>query len=70
MIHYLITKFMVNVIISLCLLLLSIDLGLLKCIEHVWRDTIVYLDDDNPITIGRAYGRVSRHLLHEELLRR
>ncbi|KFK27261.1 hypothetical protein AALP_AA8G359000 [Arabis alpina] len=46
------------------------DLGLLKCIEHVWRDTIVYLDDNNPITIGRAYGRVSRHLLHEELLRR
>ncbi|CAH8377232.1 unnamed protein product [Eruca vesicaria subsp. sativa] len=46
------------------------DLGLQKCIEHVWRDTIVYLDDDNPITIGRAYGRVSRRLLHEELLRR
>ncbi|CAN8301625.1 unnamed protein product [Cochlearia groenlandica] len=46
------------------------DLGLQKCIEHVWRDTIVYLDDDNPVTIGRAYGRVSRRLLHEELLRR
>ncbi|XP_010536870.1 PREDICTED: lycopene epsilon cyclase, chloroplastic [Tarenaya hassleriana] len=46
------------------------DLGLQKCIEHVWRDTIVYLDDDKPITIGRAYGRVSRDLLHEELLRR
>ncbi|KAF2539605.1 hypothetical protein F2Q68_00021909 [Brassica cretica] len=46
------------------------DLGLQKCIEHVWRDTLVYLDDDNPITIGRAYGRVSRRLLHEELLRR
>ncbi|KAJ4868087.1 hypothetical protein Rs2_50367 [Raphanus sativus] len=46
------------------------DLGLQKCIEHVWRDTIVYLDDNNPITIGRAYGRVSRRLLHEELLRR
>ncbi|KAK8644982.1 hypothetical protein V6N13_118839 [Hibiscus sabdariffa] len=46
------------------------DLGLEKCIEHVWRDTIVYLDDEKPIMIGRAYGRVSRHLLHEELLRR
>ncbi|PSS36417.1 Lycopene epsilon cyclase [Actinidia chinensis var. chinensis] len=40
------------------------------CIEHVWRDTIVYLDDNDPILIGRAYGRVSRHLLHEELLKR
>ncbi|KAH7519232.1 lycopene epsilon cyclase, chloroplastic [Ziziphus jujuba] len=46
------------------------DLGLEGCIEHVWQDTIVYLDNDNPILIGRAYGRVSRHLLHEELLRR
>ncbi|XP_065849056.1 lycopene epsilon cyclase, chloroplastic [Euphorbia lathyris] len=46
------------------------DLGLERCIEHVWRDTIVYLDDDDPVLIGRAYGRVSRHLLHEELLRR
>lgn len=46
------------------------DLGLEGCIEHVWPDTIVYLDNDNPIMIGRAYGRVSRHLLHEELLRR
>ncbi|OWM77277.1 hypothetical protein CDL15_Pgr028914 [Punica granatum] len=46
------------------------DLGLAKCIEHVWQDTIVYLDDSEPIMIGRAYGRVSRHLLHEELLQR
>ncbi|KAL0345080.1 UNVERIFIED_CONTAM: Lycopene epsilon cyclase, chloroplastic [Sesamum radiatum] len=46
------------------------DLGLERCIEHVWRDTIVYLDDNDPIFIGRAYGRVSRHLLHEELLKR
>ncbi|XP_043719275.1 lycopene epsilon cyclase, chloroplastic isoform X1 [Telopea speciosissima] len=46
------------------------DLGLEGCIEHVWQDTIVYLDTDEPITIGRAYGRVSRHLLHEELLKR
>ncbi|XP_042062298.1 lycopene epsilon cyclase, chloroplastic-like [Salvia splendens] len=45
------------------------DLGLECCIEHVWRDTIVYLDD-NRIYIGCAYGRVSRHLLHEELLKR
>lgn len=46
------------------------DLGLEGCIEHVWRDTIVYLDDSDPILIGRAYGRVSRQLLHEELLKR
>lgn len=30
----------------------------------------MYLDDNDPISIGRAYGRVSRHLLHEELLKR
>lgn len=30
----------------------------------------MYLDDKDPIFIGRAYGRVSRHLLHEELLKR
>lgn len=46
------------------------DLGLESCIEHVWKDTIVYLDGNKPIMIGRAYGRVHRDLLHEELLRR
>ncbi|GAA0176433.1 hypothetical protein LIER_42076 [Lithospermum erythrorhizon] len=46
------------------------ELGLEGCIEHVWRDTVVYLDEGDPIFIGRAYGRVSRHLLHEELLKR
>lgn len=45
-------------------------LGLEGCIEHVWEDTIAYLDSNDPILIGRAYGRVSRHLLHAELLRR
>ena len=45
-------------------------LGLEGCIEHVWRDTLVYLEDNDPILIGRAYGRVNRDLLHEELLRR
>ncbi|KAE8722019.1 Lycopene epsilon cyclase [Hibiscus syriacus] len=34
------------------------DLGLERCIDNVWRDAIVYLDDDKPIMIGRAYGRV------------
>ncbi|XP_026422781.1 lycopene epsilon cyclase, chloroplastic-like isoform X2 [Papaver somniferum] len=46
------------------------DLGLEGCIEHVWKDTIVYLDSDKPIRIGRAYGRVDRQLLYEELLKR
>ncbi|XP_057841229.1 lycopene epsilon cyclase, chloroplastic [Cryptomeria japonica] len=45
-------------------------LGLKNCIEHVWRDTAVYLKNDKPLLIGRAYGRVSRRLLREELLRR
>nr|KYP62251.1 hypothetical protein KK1_016778 [Cajanus cajan] len=45
-------------------------LGLEGCIEHVWKDTVVYLDNKDPVLIGRSYGRVSRHLLHEELLRR
>lgn len=45
-------------------------LGLENCIEHVWKETAVYLEGDNPIQMGRAYGRVSRHLLREELLRR
>lgn len=46
------------------------DLGLESCIEHVWKDTIVYLDNNKPILIGRSYGRVHRDLLHEELLKR
>lgn len=45
-------------------------LGLEECIEQVWRDTLVYIDDNNPIYIGRAYGRVSRHLLQKELVKR
>ncbi|XXG68258.1 hypothetical protein AAC387_Pa06g1384 [Persea americana] len=46
------------------------NLGLEGCIEHVWQDTIVYLHNNEPILIGRAYGRVSQHLLREELLKR
>ncbi|KAM2313649.1 hypothetical protein EV1_026298 [Malus domestica] len=47
------------------------DLGLEGCIEHVWQNTIVYLDgDSDPIMIDRAYGRVCRDMLHEELLRK
>ncbi|KAB2604317.1 lycopene epsilon cyclase [Pyrus ussuriensis x Pyrus communis] len=46
------------------------DLELEGCIEHVWQNTIVYLDyDSDPIMIPRAYGRVCRDKLHEELLR-
>ncbi|MCO5597606.1 hypothetical protein L7F22_051686 [Adiantum nelumboides] len=45
-------------------------LGLENCIEHVWKETVVYLESDEPIHMGRAYGRVSRHKLREELLRR
>ncbi|CAN6456160.1 unnamed protein product [Victoria cruziana] len=46
------------------------DLGLEGCIEHVWRDTAVYLGSDCPIQIGRAYGRVNRDALHAELVKR
>lgn len=45
------------------------DIGLAHCIEHCWRDTAVYLDN-KPVMIGRAYGRVSRDLLRNELLER
>lgn len=30
----------------------------------------MYFDSDTPLLIGRAYGRVDRHLLREELLKR
>jgi len=50
--------------------ILITGLGLEGCIEHVWKDTVVYLDNKDPVFIGRSYGRVSRHLLHEELLSR
>ena len=58
--------FLNTILFSLC----CPDLGLENCIEHVWKDTIVYLDNNKPILIGRSYGRVHRDLLHEELLRR
>eukprot|EP00250_Pteridium_aquilinum_P034579 c7779_g1_i1 orf=153-1817(-) len=45
-------------------------LGLETCIEHVWKETVVYLESSIPINMGRSYGRVSRHRLREELLRR
>ncbi|XP_047257598.1 lycopene epsilon cyclase, chloroplastic-like [Capsicum annuum] len=46
------------------------ELWLQACIEHFWKDTIVYLDDADPILIGHAHGRVSLYLLHEELLKK
>ncbi|KAL3682046.1 hypothetical protein R1sor_000068 [Riccia sorocarpa] len=45
-------------------------LGLENCIEQTWRDSAMYFESDTPLLIGRAYGRVDRHLLHEELLKR
>lgn len=30
----------------------------------------MYIEGDTPMLIGRAYGRVSRELLREELLKR
>ncbi|BBN16385.1 lycopene beta-cyclase [Marchantia polymorpha subsp. ruderalis] len=45
-------------------------LGLENCIEQIWRDSAMYFESDTPLLIGRAYGRVDRHLLHEELLKR
>lgn len=63
-------SFLLDFTTKLELIFIYTDLGLEGCIEHVWRDTIVYLDNDDPIMIGRAYGRVSRQRLHEELLKR
>ncbi|KAL2610837.1 hypothetical protein R1flu_022529 [Riccia fluitans] len=45
-------------------------LGLENCIEQTWKDSAMYFESDTPLLIGRAYGRVDRHLLHEELLKR
>ncbi|KAF3676098.1 Lycopene epsilon cyclase, chloroplastic [Capsicum annuum] len=45
------------------------ELGLQASIEHFWKDTIVYLDHADPVLIDRTHGRVSSHLLHEELLK-
>ncbi|KAG6670416.1 hypothetical protein I3843_Q066400 [Carya illinoinensis] len=43
------------------------DLGLEGCIGACLARIPSYiLDDHDPVLIGRAYGRVSRHLLHEE----
>ena len=52
------------------LLLLQAAMGLADCIEHKWRDAAIYVAGDEPVMVGRAYGRVSRHLLREELLKR
>lgn len=45
-------------------------LDLEDCIEQTWRDSAMYIEEHSPIMIGRAYGRVSRTLLREELSRR
>lgn len=45
-------------------------LGLENCIEQTWRDSAMYIEGGSPIMIGRAYGRVSRTLLREELMKR
>ncbi|CAI5475812.1 unnamed protein product [Closterium sp. Yama58-4] len=45
-------------------------IGLEHCIDQVWTDTILYTDSDVPITTGRAYGRVERSRLHNELVLR
>ncbi|EFJ24566.1 hypothetical protein SELMODRAFT_101391 [Selaginella moellendorffii] len=45
-------------------------LGLESCIEHTWKDTAMYFTDNDCLLLGRAYGRVGRDQLREELLRR
>ncbi|CAM6125607.1 unnamed protein product [Calypogeia fissa] len=45
-------------------------LGLENCIGQTWKDSAMYFESDTPLLIGRAYGRVDRHLLREELLKR
>eukprot|EP00897_Mesotaenium_endlicherianum_P000328 jgi/Mesen1/10296/ME000079S09720 len=45
-------------------------IGLEHCIEQIYTDAAIYLESDVPILVGRAYGRVGRHLLRGELLSR
>ena len=48
----------------------TLAIGLDHCLDHVWRDTILYTESDTPITTGRPYGRADRRLLRDELLAR
>lgn len=45
-------------------------IGYEHCIEQRYRDTAIYLETDAPVMVGRAYGRVGRDLLRNELLKR
>ncbi|KAL4551185.1 hypothetical protein Ndes2526B_g05490 [Nannochloris sp. 'desiccata'] len=46
------------------------DLGLEKCLDFVWKDAICYFREGQEVRVGRAYGRVCRRRLREELLQR
>jgi len=46
------------------------DLGLEKCLDFVWKDAICYFREGKEVRVGRAYGRVCRRRLREELLQR
>jgi lycopene epsilon-cyclase len=46
------------------------ELGLEKCLDFVWKDAICYFREGKEVRVGRAYGRVCRRRLREELLQR
>jgi len=46
------------------------DLGLEKCLDFVWKDASCYFREGKEVRVGRAYGRVCRRRLREELLQR
>lgn len=45
-------------------------IGYEHCIEQRYQDTAIFLETDKPVMVGRAYGRVGRDLLRDELLKR
>ena len=46
------------------------SLGLEDCLERVWPDTACYFASDDPVRMGRPYGKVDRAKLRAELIRR
>eukprot|EP00898_Chlorokybus_atmophyticus_P008220 jgi/Chlat1/839/Chrsp104S01183 len=45
-------------------------LGLEHTVDQVWQQTECYFNSDQPVRVDRAYARVSRERLRQELLRR
>ena len=46
------------------------ELGLERSLDFIWKDAICYFRESKEVRVGRAYGRVCRRRLREELLKR